>query len=197
MTGASVVVATGSVDAHGVTGSGGFDRRWDALGIRPLDPDRAWRALFGTANRTFRRLDPMSRALLVAAEAAGMGGVLPESVREETALIVGSVLGSLDADLRFQASLAPGREPEAARFPYTLPSTAVGELAMRHGLRGPSLFLSLDDDPDEPFAEARLRVEAGEVPAAVAARVEAVGEEVAPDEVGVLAARLVVLRARR
>lgn len=190
------IVAVGRLDQRGVFAGDGVARRWSEVDAEPPGDGRVWRAWFDGPFRTFRRLDLLSRALLVTAEAAGVGRLLTEVERRETAVVVGSTYGSLDADLRFAASLAPGREAEAARFPYTLPSTAVGELALRYGLRGPSLFLSVGDDPSVSLLEARQLVEEGAVPTAVAAHAEALGEDVAPPGVPpMLEVTLVVIRA--
>jgi len=182
------VVAVGVVDADGVRGTAGVNARWDQLDPSPESraveapgDGRTWRALFGRAHRTFRRLDPLSQALLVAAEAAGVREIGTKDERDRTAVVLGSAIGALDADVRFVASLAPDREIEAARFAYTLPSTAIGELSMSAGLRGPSIFLSTEEGSPAPLQEAAALIAEGRADVALAARVEAIRADAAAE----------------
>ena len=83
--------------------------------------------------------------------------------RPRTAILLASSLGCLHADLRFQASLAPGAELEPAVFPYTLPSTCLGDLAIRHALMGPTLSLTTAPGLEEDgLAEAGRLIDLGE-----------------------------------
>lgn len=137
-----------------------------------------WRQLFESENATFRRLDPLSRCVSVAVEAAGAAGAIPPERRGETALVMASRYGCLHSDLRFEESRAPGRQVAPAVFPYTLPSTCLGELAVRHGFKGPMLCLSSEDEPGgEGLIEARALIELGEASAAIVCLGDYVGEE--------------------
>ena len=172
------VLAVGLVDERRVAGSSGVRAEWRALGLDPPGDGRAFRALFHRPDATFRRLDRASRALVLAAEAAGIGAVLPREARDETALVVETERGSLDADLEFADSLQPG-PARGALFAYTLPSASLGEVALRHGLRGPAICLSIyaarsdGARSGEALAEARRLLEDEEARFAVAGCVEA------------------------
>jgi 3-oxoacyl-(acyl-carrier-protein) synthase len=131
--------------------------------------------VFGRADETFRRLDATSRALVLAAEAAGIAAVLarvPAVAARDVGLVFETTLGSLDSDLAFAASLGAGM-PDGPAFAYTLPSTCLGELALRHGLRGPTVCLTtVPADRGVALREAALLLATGEVPLAVAGLVD-------------------------
>lgn len=151
------------LDEAGLVGSGLPAAAWpddgDPLAGRLLAPV----GLDLPPARELRRLDVLTQALLLAAAAAGVDAALSAASRAECALVLASHEGCLDADQTFQASLAPGATPAPAVFPWTLPSTGLGELALRLGLRGPTLCLgaehpgSSDPDGSDPGGgEARL-----------------------------------------
>lgn len=172
MTFVPVVAAIGTVDRQRVAGTGGVDRRWRDLGVDAPGDGRTFRAVFGRSDETFRRLDPASRVLVLATEAAGLDRVLGAGQREATALVVATTIGCLDADRQFARSL--GSEMlDAPIFPYTLPSTCLGEVALRHGLRGTSICLSVvPDGAGVALAEAVRLLAAGEADTAVAATID-------------------------
>jgi len=136
-----LVAGIGVVDGEGVAGSAGVAESWRTLGVSPPGDARTFRKVFRRTCDTFRRLDHVSRALVLAGEAAGIDQVVPEAWRGEAALVLETTVGCLDTDLRFAASLGTGM-PDGPSFPYTLPSTCLGELALRHGLRGPGICLA-------------------------------------------------------
>lgn len=136
-----------SVDAVGLQSSTGLHRRWSDLDLDPAQGQIRWRPVFGTVHQGFRRMDLLSRMLVVAAEACGLDTLSPET-RTNTALVFASSTGCLAADLRFEASLHRTAGIEPALFPYTLPSTALGEVAIRHRLQGPSLCLPVATDQE-------------------------------------------------
>jgi len=168
------IAGIGAVDAEGAIGS--------ALAATPLPEGGIarlrWKQLFDSENATFRRLDPLSRCVSVAVEAAGAADRIPPERRSGTALVMASRFGCLHSDLRFEESLAPGRQVAPAVFPYTLPSTCLGELAVRHGFKGPVLCLSSELEPDrEGLCEARALIELGEATSAIVCLGDYVGEE--------------------
>ena len=169
------ILAVGALDARVVAGTSGVRAEWAELGVEAPGDGRAFRTLFRRTDPTFRRLDRASRALVLAAEAAGLGALLPRDARDETALVIETERGSLEADLRFARSLSPGPALGAV-FPFTLPSASLGEVAIRHRLRGPAVCLSVDTGSQgEALAEAARLLEEGEARYAVAGCVEACG----------------------
>ncbi len=151
MTDAIVVSALGIVDASGVRGSSGIRSSWTELGQDPVAGLVRFKPIFGTAFRDFRRLDILSRMFIVMTEACDLATHLPVAWRIDTALVSGSETGCLAADRRFERSLHIPAGIEPAVFPYTLPSTCLGEVAIRHRLHGPTVCLSLADR-EEPQA---------------------------------------------
>lgn len=129
--------------------------------------------------RELRRLDPLSQGLVrCAAAALGPG---PLALASETALVLASTRGCLDADLAFQQSLAPGAEAAPQLFPLTLPSACLGELARRWKLTGPTVCLSAERPPEHGQAldEACALLRCGEARAALVAFGDALSEEMA------------------
>jgi 3-oxoacyl-(acyl-carrier-protein) synthase len=172
MTFVPVVAAIGSVDRDRIAGSGALHRAWRDLGIAAPGDGRSFRAAFGRSDETYRRLDPASRMLVLACEAAGLDRVLGAEQRENTALVVATTIGCLDADRQFAQS-----------FPYTLPSTCLGEVALRHGLRGISICLSVaPGETGTAVAEAVRLLAAGETATAVVAVVDVLRGEPATCE---------------
>ncbi len=184
MSTALVVVAVGVVDAQGVRGSAGVQAAWSALGVAPPGTARSLRQLFGVIDPDWRRLDRASRALILAAEAAGLGRALASADRDDVALVVQTGFGCLDADRRF-AACRPADVGAASLFPGTLPSAAPGALAIRFGLRGPTLCLCVDDvdgaDDGLALAEAARLLEDGEAALVVTGAFDVLGDDVRGD----------------
>lgn len=138
---APTVLALGIVDAVHIVGSSGLHHTFANLGLRAPGDGRTFKAVTGRSDETFRRIDPVSRALVLAAEAAGLAQVLPREHAAATGLVFETEVGCLESDLRFAHSITAGM-CDGPVFPYTLPSTCLGELALRHGLRGPTVCVS-------------------------------------------------------
>lgn len=176
MTVVPVVAAIGDVDRRRIAGSGGMHVTWRELGVDAPGDGRTFRAAFGRSDETFRRLDVASRALVLASQAAGLDGMLDAGQREAAALIVATTVGCLDADRQFAQSLDTEMR-DGPIFPYTLPSTCLGEVALRHGLRGISVCLSVaPGEADVAFVEAGHLLASGEADAAVVAMVDVLRE---------------------
>lgn len=169
MTHEVTIAAAASVDAASVRGTGGFHKTWADIEVDPLAGKIRWRSLFDSPYPDFRRLDRLSKIFAIAVEACGLAPeVLPEQQRARTALILASSTGCLTADLRFEASLHATSGIEPAVFPYTLPSTCLGEIAIRHRLTGPTLCLSVrDGDEKEGLTAAEEILHALEAEAAL------------------------------
>jgi 3-oxoacyl-(acyl-carrier-protein) synthase len=163
-----VVVAAAIVDASGVRGGSGIRSTWAELGLDPVQGVVRFQPIFGSPFRDFRRLDILSRMFLVATEACDVPAHLPDDLRSETALVSGSETGCLASDRRFERSLHTEAGIEPAVFPYTLPSTCLGEIAIRHRLHGPTICLSLAEGEEAQALRAAERLlHAGEAAAAI------------------------------
>jgi 3-oxoacyl-(acyl-carrier-protein) synthase len=166
------IVGLARADAVGLVSSEGLAVTWAELETEPGGTSTTFHSLFGTAHGNFRRFDRSARLLAMACEAAGVGKIIPKDARQETAVLVETELGCLATDLRFAASLS-GELPDSSAFPYTLANTSLGELAIRYGLCGPTLCLSVPSHEDGlAFAEARRLLEDGSASYAVVGRVE-------------------------
>jgi hypothetical protein len=135
------VLGAGAIDARGTAGTGGVRAMFAALGVDAATRLR-WAPIHAAPYPDFRRLDPLSRALALAVEAIAWHCV-PAATRAATAILFASEYGCLHTDLLFEQSLHRPADIAAGLFAFTLPSTALGVVALRHGLRGPTLALSL------------------------------------------------------
>jgi len=169
------VSSLGVADARGVAGDARPGVLWSDLGVDATGGRPSWKRVFEAPFPEFRRLDPLSRFACLAVEAAGLAR-LPEADRRDTALVLATTLGCLHADRRFARSLEGVVQP--AVFPYTLPSTCLGELAIRHRLEGPNLCLTTaPGDESRGIAEAALLLDGGEARAAVVCLGDVVPED--------------------
>lgn len=57
---------------------------------------------------------------------------------EETGIVLSNTNGSLDVDLKYAKTMHTGASP--ALFVYTLPNIVIGEIAIRHKLKGENAF---------------------------------------------------------
>lgn len=166
------VLAVAVVDGRGLRSSGGIAARWADLGQRAPGAERALRILFDKKDETIRRLDATSRALIFAGEVLGIDRRWTVDERRDAALVFESRWGSLDADRRFVRSLDQPMV-NGAVFPYTLPSMSLGELALRHGLRGPTLCLPIEDpDRGSALREVEAMFALGEIRRALVGSIE-------------------------
>jgi 3-oxoacyl-(acyl-carrier-protein) synthase len=95
-----------------------------------------WSLLSDSDPSRFLRMDLMCRLGFMAAELLGANfDAMPAARRRRLGVCVESFTGSLDADVRF------AQAPRPSIFAYTLPSTVIGEICIRYGLKGPVLSL--------------------------------------------------------
>ena len=177
-----MIAAAGMLGAGFVGGADG-KRAWrtPANLFDPCGPAAQWPEIFVAPCTNWRRTDRLSRAVLLAAEGAVTAAALSESVRFTTALSLLSVHGCLDADARYRRGLSESAGIEPGLFVYTTPNACLGEVAIRHQLRGSSCAMSLFGvDLDDATWEAAIDpVSDGDAPAALVFVGEAVGLEAA------------------
>jgi len=121
----------------------------------------AWSSLFTEPCSRFGRMDALSRLGLMAVELldAGFAG-LTDAQRTDVGVCMVTPSGSVSTDIQFLDDLSP------STFIYTLPSGVIGEVCIRHHLRGPSLCLMSGDDVARgALAEAAERIAMGEAEA--------------------------------
>ena len=91
----------------------------------------------------FGRMDLASQLALVAAEP--LAKHFEAANRQRVAIVLGASAGSLSTDIEYWdgRNITGGLSPTI--FTYTLPSAAIGEIAIRHRLTGPNLCFVGDD----------------------------------------------------
>ena len=92
----------------------------------------------------FGRMDLISQIALLAVEPlAAHFDSLP---RERIAICLAAKTGSLATDTQYWNGRDAAGGPSPPLFTYTLPSAAIGEIAIRHRITGPNLCLVGDGD---------------------------------------------------
>jgi 3-oxoacyl-(acyl-carrier-protein) synthase len=95
-----------------------------------------WSLLSASDPSRFLRMDLMCRLGFMATELLAVDfTAMTDARRERLGVCVESFTGSLDTDIRF------AQTPRPSIFAYTLPSTVIGEICIRHRLNGPVLSL--------------------------------------------------------
>jgi len=183
------VIAFGLADGRGVVGSSGIDVDWEEHGVRPLGTGGLYRQLFGRQDDTYRRLDRQSKCVVLAVAATGIDRLLSPEAREGCAIVTETLCGSIEVDLHYMKVLRMGMA-HGAVFPYTLQSTCLGDVSLRHGLQGPTISLSVTrDERGVALREALRLIAGGEAKHLVVGRVNALTEPVG-DPVGELQPQL-------
>lgn len=105
----------------------------------------------GTAYPKFYKMDGLSKLGWISAEYLLKGNA---SISRTDPYFAGIVLAnrnaSLDADLKYFKTV--GAIPSPALFVYTLPNIVMGEISIRHKLKGENTFF-IQDQFDAPFME--------------------------------------------
>ncbi len=106
----------------------------------------------------FGRMDLMSQLALLAVEP--LAANFEPVARDRIAICLAAQNGSLTTDLEYWKGRDNTGGPSPTLFTYTLPSAALGEIAIRHRLTGPPLcFVGAGD---EVLAEAKELLASGE-----------------------------------
>lgn len=122
----------------------------------------------------FGRLDLLSQVALLAVENLGINfDSLP---RERVGICLAAGAGSLSTDVDYWNGRDNTGGPSPTLFAYTLPSAAVGEIAIRHRLTGPNLCFVGGDDA--AMSEAREWLRSGTVDACLCVSSNVVTEAV-------------------
>ena len=138
-------------------------------------PDAAWAALFSASCPRFGRMDALSRLGLMAVELLGV----EFADKDNVGVVLETRCGSLLADRQFLRMLSP------SVFTYTLPSTAIGEICIRHKLRGPVLCLmGMNSDGRQALEQAQAWLQTGETKSCICLYADAPGD--APAMAGAL-----------
>jgi hypothetical protein len=90
----------------------------------------------------FYKMDRLSKLAFLASEFLLISGEHKKYQPEEIALAFSNSSSSIDSDIKHQATIADKNKyfPEPATFVYTLPNIMLGELSIRHDLKGENMF---------------------------------------------------------
>ena len=156
----------GYIDATGWGGKEG-SHRWDQSQGQ-LAQSLRWRMVSGNAHERFGRMDLLSKYVSVAVEMLGLPLLGKQDLRLETTIVMGTMGGCYGADLDFYRGILQGDGPSPIMFAYTLPTIALGEVAIRHRLGGASYcFMAGADSGLLALWESVKLLEAGECEACV------------------------------
>ncbi len=159
---ASLVISSfGYIDPSGWGGKEGL-HRWDQSQGQ-LAQSLRWRMVSGSAHDRFGRMDLLSKYVRVAVEMLGLAVLEKQDLRLETTMVMGTMGGCYGADLDFYRGTIQGDGPSPTMFAYTLPTIALGEVAIRHRLGGASYcFMAGADSGLLALWESAKLLEAGE-----------------------------------
>jgi len=161
MSSSLVISSFGYIDATGWGGKEG-SHRWDQS-QGPLARALRWRMVSGSAYDRFGRMDLLSKYVSVAVEMLGLPLLENQDLPLETTMVMGTMGGCYGADLDFYRGTIQGDGPSPTMFAYTLPTIALGEIAIRHRLGGASYcFMAGADSGVLALWESAKLLEAGE-----------------------------------
>lgn len=123
----------------------------------------------------FGRMDLTSQLALLAVEPLAAG--FDSLGRERIAICLAARTSSLSTDVEYWKGRDGAGGPSPTLFTYTLPSAAIGEIAIRHRLTGPNLcFVGRSDNV---LPEAAEVIRGGEADACVCVYVKAISTDLA------------------
>ena len=90
----------------------------------------------------FYKMDRLCKLAYLASEYLLKGDIHKKYQPEEVAMVFANSFSSIDSDIRHQATIADRNKyfPEPATFVYTLPNIMLGEISIRHHLKGENMF---------------------------------------------------------
>ncbi|WP_241780962.1 beta-ketoacyl-[acyl-carrier-protein] synthase family protein [Cochleicola gelatinilyticus] len=96
----------------------------------------------GIAYPKFFKMDNLSKLTFLTAEVLLKNCALPSEEKEKMALVLSNRSASLDTDRKHQLSIQSKENfyPSPAVFVYTLPNIGMGEISIRHQIKGENAF---------------------------------------------------------
>jgi hypothetical protein len=97
----------------------------------------------GISYPKFFKMDALSKLGFMTAELLLKHKEIREADRDRTAMVVSNSSSSLDTDLAFQKTIRDRNQyfPSPSVFVYTLPNILIGEVCIRHKIKGENAFL--------------------------------------------------------
>ncbi|MCP4638974.1 MAG: hypothetical protein GY851_01000 [bacterium] len=140
-----------------------------------------WKTIANEPFPRFGRLDALCRHAVASVELLGLDVPSEDAVDPGVAVVFHSTHGCLATDAAFIGTLSQPGGGSPKLFSYTLPSVALGEIAIRYRLGGPTLCVM----SDESWSVAALwegvdLVQSGDADACVCVSAEAVPPEATP-----------------
>lgn len=91
----------------------------------------------------FYKMDPLSKLGFIAAELVFMQAAIDRYANTRVGIVLSNASSSLDTDLLHQESISNRSQyfPSPSVFVYTLPNIMIGEICIRHQLKGENAFL--------------------------------------------------------
>jgi hypothetical protein len=125
----------------------------------------------------FYKMDPLSRLGWITTELLlGPGWDTTIYRPEDIAIVLSNAHSSLDTDYRYNDTIRDIPSPSV--FVYTLPNIMIGEISIRHGIKGENaFFLSPSFDPLLLAGYTRLLLQQGIANAAIVGWVDLLGDE--------------------
>ena len=134
----------------------------------------------GVAYPKFHKMDHLSKLGFLGAEILLTHHNLKQYIpQEKIGIILSNKNGSLDTDIKYSNLIKEGKTSPAV-FVYTLPNIVIGEISIRHGLKGENTFFIADKfDIEAQVDYVQLLLDTDVMDACVCGWVELVGEEYA------------------
>ena len=125
----------------------------------------------------FYKMDPLSRLGWLTAELLLAENWDPTAYRpEEIAIVLSNANSSLDTDYKYNDTIRDIPSPSV--FVYTLPNIMIGEISIRHGIKGESaFFLSPSFDPNLIAGYTNMLLQQGIAGAAIVGWVDLLGDD--------------------
>lgn len=124
-------------------GFGGYveHTNWTDIGIENFNQCQ-WKHLFNSTFDRFGRLDSLAKHVVAAVELLRIPIPQNDLKDNDIAVYLGTETGSCEVDILFYKSITQPGGASPKLFSYTLPSIAIGEVAIRYNITGPNLCLS-------------------------------------------------------
>jgi len=137
--------------------------------------DVRWGEISDAPFERFGRLDGVCKSAIVAVEMLGLEAVV-EGSRSDWGITVGTEYGCVDVDVAFFKTRNQPGGASPILFPYTLPSTAIGEIAIRHRITGPNAcYMAGRESGMLALREGARLVESGEASACICVGCDSIG----------------------
>lgn len=101
-------------------------------------------------NIKYFKADEMSKLGVTAANHL-LKDVLQDYESEEIALLMANSSASLNTDIKHQTQIESEEEVSPAIFVYTLPNIVMGEICIKHGIKGENTFFVAEEMPADLF----------------------------------------------